>query len=303
MATMSGACDGPAVSRLQLPPGDWISVLDCLCERFPAIPRDIWRARMQRGQVTGEDGGLLTESHPHRPGLEVRYVREVESETPIPFQAGIVHEDDHLLVADKPHFLPVAPVGRFVEQTLLARLRLARPGSNLVPVHRIDAATAGLVMFSKQAASRDAYGALFRERRVHKVYEALAPALPALTFPFTRRSRLDRGEPFFRMRETAGEANSETMVDVIERNECGIWRYRLEPATGRKHQLRMHMAGLGAGIVNDPWYPHVTSEPGVVSFASPLQLLARQLAFDDPMSGERRVLCSTRSLSREPSAE
>src|SRR5690606_18287245 len=121
-------------------------------------------------------------------------------------------------------FLPVVPAGAYVRQTLLARLveRLGNPA--LVPLHRLDRETAGLVLFSARPATRDAYLRLFRERRMAKHYEALAAPLPDLAFPHVRRSRLERGEPFFRMREAAGEANSQTRVDVIERGPR-LWRY------------------------------------------------------------------------------
>jgi tRNA pseudouridine32 synthase/23S rRNA pseudouridine746 synthase len=174
-----------------------------------------------------------------------------------------------------------------VRETLLARLvqRLGNP--DLVPLHRIDRDTAGLVLFSANPATRDAYQALFRQRRIHKRYEAIAPALPGLVFPLVHASRLEAGEPFFRMREAEGVANSETRVDVIERMG-ELWRYALEPVTGRKHQLRVHMAALGAGILNDRVYPELRRAADD-DHERPLKLLARGLGFVDPVSGiERR---------------
>ncbi len=290
---MSG--DGTPPSRLQLPPGDWPRLIDGLCARFPRIPRDEWVSRFARGRVQGANGVALAPDLAYRAGMEILYYREVADEAPIPFEETIVHRDEHLLVADKPHFLPVTPAGGFVEQTLLARLR-ARTGLDaLVPLHRIDRGTAGLVMFSVQAATRARYQALFPARRIEKAYEALAAPLPADCVPCTRRSRIERGEPFFRMREVAGAPNSETRIDVIDRESPGRWRYRLEPVTGRKHQLRVHMAALGAPIVNDPLYPGLQPAAGD-DFARPLQLLARSLRFVDPLDGRERLFESTRRL-------
>ena len=164
-------------STLHLPAGPWSTVLDCLCARFPAIPRETWLQRLARGRVLDAEGKPLDASTPHREGLRVHYFREVEAETPIPFEERILHVDEHLVVADKPHFLPVTPSGQYVEQTLLARLARRLDNPLLVPLHRIDRPTAGLVLFSANPASRAAYQALFRERRMHKRYEAIAPPL------------------------------------------------------------------------------------------------------------------------------
>ena len=282
-------------SRLQLPPGPWATLLDGLCARFPRIAPAQWQDRFARGRVLDAQGRALTADTPWQVGREIQYFREVADEPVIPFVETIVHLDAHLLVADKPHFLPVTPAGGHVRETLLARLVARTGNADLVPLHRLDRLTAGLVMFSTQRASRDAYQRLFRDRRIEKAYEALAPALPGLAFPLQRDSRLVPGEPFFRMSEVPGEPNARSRIELIE--AAGpIWRYRLLPETGRKHQLRVHMAMLGAPIMGDDLYPQLRQRPPNVAEA-PLQLLARALAFDDPLSGERRAFSSGRSLS------
>lgn len=277
-------------SRVTLPPGPWPTVLAFLVERFPAIPAAEWSGRMARGLV--DDGQEpLAPAAPFRPGCTVYYRREVQDEPRVPFKETIVHVDDDLVIADKPHFLPVMPAGGYVEETLSVRLARRLGNPDLVALHRLDRATAGLVVFSARPASRDAYTRLFRERRIDKVYEALAPALPGLDFPYIHESHLERGEPFFRMREATGEPNTRTLIDVIERGE-GLWRYRLQPITGRKHQLRVHMAALGAPIAGDVFYPALREEaPG---FAEPMCLLARELFFIDPLSGAERRFRSER---------
>lgn len=282
----------PAPSRLQLPPGDWPSLLDGLCARFPRIDRAQWVDRFARGRVQDVQGRALRPDDAWQIGLEIVYFREVADEPVIPFVEAIVHQDAHLLVADKPHFLPVTPAGGYVRETLLARL-VARTGNrDLVPLHRLDRLTAGLVLFSTRPDSRDAYQRLFRERRIDKVYEALAPGLPEFPFPLERHTRLVPGEPFFRMAEVPGEPNARTRIEVID-GAGPVWRYRLHPVTGRKHQLRVHMAGLGAPILGDDLYPELLADaPAGVR----LQLLAKELAFDDPLTGERRTFSSGLSL-------
>ena len=274
-------------STVHLPAGPWLTVLDGLCATFMSISRQQWLDRMARGRVLDANGIAITPTMPHpSAGLRVHYYREVVDETIVPFTESVVHIDEHLVVADKPHFLPVVPSGGFVEQTLLRRLMRRLDNPDLVPLHRIDRATAGLVLFSAQRASRSAYQALFQQQRIEKRYEALAPPLPEHVFPLTRRTRLLRGEPFFRTQEVEGEPNSETRIELMERL-AHQWRYALHPITGKKHQLRVHMAALGAPILNDPWYPTLT-ERNIDDYQRPLKLLAKALTFLDPLSGERR---------------
>lgn len=209
-------------STLYLPPGAWATVLDCLCEHFQAISREQWLDRIARGRVLDINGTPINQDLAYREGLCIYYFREVPNEKVIPVQETILYADEHLVVADKPHFLPVTPAGEYVEQTLLRRLirRLDNPA--LVPLHRIDRHTAGLVLFSANPQTRSAYQQLFPTRKIDKFYEAIAPALPGLTFPLVHKSRLVDGEPFFRMQEGAGASNTETAVEVREKMAtCG----------------------------------------------------------------------------------
>lgn len=261
-------------------------MLDGLCARFPAIARESWIARFAHGRVLDGNGYVLTIDTPYRVGMEVRYFREVVGEPVLPFAETVLYADAHLVVADKPHFLPVTPSGGHVRETLLSRLQRRLDNVDLVPLHRIDRDTAGLVMFSAHRGTRAAYQDLFRLRRIEKSYEALAPALQQHVFPMTYRSRIEPGTPFFRTQEVLGDANSETWIDVIERGPL-TWRYELKPVSGRKHQLRVQMAALGAPIIGDALYPHLQErESG--DYSQPLQLLAKSLVFVDPLSGEPR---------------
>lgn len=295
-------------------------MLDCLCSHFPAVSRAQWLDRFARGRVLDQDHRAIDATQPHRVGLTLHYFREVADEPVIPFREVLLYVDDHLVVADKPHFLPVTPAGRFVNETLLARLRHRLRNPDLVPLHRIDRDTAGLVLFSSCAATRGLYQALFRNSPdnspdeslssslsnagarlgIEKQYEAIAPALPDLALPLTRTSRIVAGEPFFRMREVDGAANARTSVAVLDRDVLAAdgthyWRYSLTPHTGKKHQLRVHMAALGAPIANDPFYPTLRDECADDARA-PLKLLARRLCFDDPITDEPREFTSTFAL-------
>lgn len=290
--------DGIAAATLHLPAGPWTSVFDCLVAHFASIPAAEWSSRFQRGLVLDASGQPLSIDAGYREGLRVHYYREVPAEPRIPFEASILYRDDHLLVADKPHFLPVSPVGGYVRETLLTRLQQSLGNSELVPLHRIDRGTAGLILFSTNRASRAAYQALFREQRIEKEYAAIAPPLPHLDFPLTRRTRIERGEPFVLSREVAGLANTQTRIEVTSASG-EWWRYALFPTTGKKHQLRVHLAALGAPIRNDDFYPTLL-ERDPYDFSRPLQLLAKALSFLDPLSGARRAFVSTLELQANP---
>lgn len=249
---------------------------------------------MSRGEVVDEQGTRLRAGSPYRRGTFIFYYRELEGETPIPFEEDILYQDDHILVADKPHFLPVIPAGRFLHETLLVRLKKKLKLEHLVPIHRIDREAAGVVIFSHDPATRGNYVSLFKKREVKKDYEALARTLQDGRFPVTCCSRMVEGEPFFRMKEVAGVPNSETRIDVLK-NMGNTTLYRLTPVTGKKHQLRVHLAALGIPIINDKLYPDV--QPCEADNAVlPLKLIARAISFQDPLTGQDRYFESSREM-------
>ena len=290
--------DGVAPSYLWLQDaaGSWSNMLDFLAARFPGVTAEVWRQRMARGEVVNQDGVALTPASPYRRGDCIFYYRDLEgSEAPIPFTEQILHQDAHLLVVDKPHFVPVIPTGRFLHESLLVRLKKKTGLADLTPIHRLDRETAGVIIFSHNPASRGVYQAMFQQRTMDKTYEALAGMLEGRSFPFVHRSRMVDADKFFLMREEEGEPNSETQVDLIERRGA-LGLYRLNPVTGRKHQLRVHMAALGVPIVNDNFYPHVVPSGMADNYDAPLKLLARSIAFTDPLSGDVRYFESLRTL-------
>ena len=241
---------------------------------------------MAKGEVVDETGRRLNSTSVYRVGACIFYYRELLDEKPLPFRERVIYQDEHILVADKPHFLPVVPSGRFLHETLLVRLRKQTNLTDLVPIHRLDRQTAGVLLFSLNPKTRGHYTALFRERKVQKVYHALAAAsdkCQGLRFPLTRRSRIVRGEPFFRMSEANGEPNSETYIEQLNHDPISL--YQLVPTTGRKHQLRVHLSALGIAILNDRLYP-TRSFTEVDDFSRPLKLLARSIFFRDPLSGK-----------------
>ncbi|MGH3516347.1 MAG: RluA family pseudouridine synthase [Haloechinothrix sp.] len=281
-------------ARLKMPAdGPWATLRDHLADRLPRVTHERIDGMFHEQRFFGVDGPLAADA-PFVPDSFVWFHRDLPEEFPVPFPIGIVHRDDDLLVVDKPHFLSTIPRGKHILETALVRLRRELDLPELSPAHRLDRVTAGVVLFVIRPALRGAYQTLFADRLVHKEYEAIAPYDPRLTLPRTVRSRIVKERGIIAAYEADGPPNSESRIELIE-HRGGLGRYRLLPATGRTHQLRLHMSSLGVPILGDDFYPALTETP-LHDFSRPLQLLAKALEFTDPISGARRRFESTREL-------
>lgn len=282
--------DGVGPTRLRVPrTGPWETIADYVTGRFSHIDSEILLGRFDRGEVVAFDGTKLTRETPLGAEDFVWYYREPPDEPDIPYDVAVRHLDDDLLVVDKPHFLPTTPGGGFLMNSALVRLRRRFDNPDLTPIHRLDRATAGLVMFSVRPATRGAYQTLFADRAVEKVYEAVtaipADGMPEL--PRVVRSHLTSTRGSLRaIVQEDREPNAETLVEAIRIGETTA-HLRLHPRTGRMHQLRAHLAGIGLGILGDRFYPDLLDE-APDDPEHPLQLLARELRFADPLSGRTR---------------
>jgi tRNA pseudouridine32 synthase / 23S rRNA pseudouridine746 synthase len=271
------------------------SILQHLIERFPRVGSEVWKSRVKEGAVFFDDGSPISESTPYQPGKTVLYFREVAEEPLIPFQEKIVFQNEHFLVADKPHFIPVTPSGACVNQCLLSRLRRATGLEELTPIHRLDRETAGLVLFSLRKETRGPLHLMFERGTVLRQYLAVAAVPTGVVGQQWRvENRLVQGEPWFRMKIVEGEKNAVTRIVLKEkRGNTGL--FELFPKTGKKHQLRIHLASLGFPILNDPFYPVLRSiSPG--DYSKPLALVAKRLSFQDPVTGHPWEFESERAL-------
>lgn len=288
------ARNGLNASCVTVPAGTWPTALDFFSARFAFIARSDWATRFAAGDVVDSAGAVLRADASLQTGQRLYYFRDVPDEAPIPFQERILWQDEHLLVVDKPHFLPVIPSGKYVRETLLVRLGKTLGSSKLAPIHRIDRDTAGIVLFSLQPSSRNAYSQLFREHRVKKTYHAIARWNPDLSWPLQRHTRIAVGSHFMQQAEVEGEPNALTTIRPLLHNGT-LALYELQPVNGQRHQLRVHMNALGLPILGDGIYPELTPE-GSQDYDHPLQLLAQAIAFTDPISGEPRQFQSTLQL-------
>lgn len=283
-------------SRLYLPKFDSApaTIFEYLLARFPQVHESVWRGRLSRGQVTLSDGTGLKEDSPYRHGITVFYRREVASEPPVAEEPLVVYRDDEILVVDKPHGMPVTPVGEHVDRSLLIFLQRMTGLEELNPVHRLDRDTAGLLLFTVRAPTRADYHRLFAEGRVEREYRAIARVNETLRPNHWRiENRIERGEPWYRQRIAAGKVNAVTEIELAD-SRGGLGYFLLFPRTGKKHQLRLHMASIECPIIGDPFYPKITTK---YDGDPPMQLLAKRLAFTDPLTCAPREFVSERELS------
>ncbi len=318
--------DGISPSRLFLPvqPANhsWETLMDFLLVRFSHLTADQIEARLTMGLMVNEHGDRMSVDSPYVPETWLWYYRQVDHEIPVPFEMPILFEDKYLIVVDKPHFLASVPGGRYLQETALIRLRKLKQNYDISPIHRLDRDTAGVLIFTKSPEYRAAYQTLFEQQRIHKTYEAIAPFPPSFlaasqinhvtqTYavngvpsdggnrtlsPYIHRSRIERSDHYFVMQEIAGEPNSETHIEVLKCLSETRALYQLKPLTGKKHQLRVHMNSLGCPIENDVFYPVLQPASTQDDFEKPLKLLARQVAFEDPLIGKLRIFKSLRVL-------
>ncbi|WP_018774308.1 RluA family pseudouridine synthase [Arthrobacter sp. 131MFCol6.1] len=293
--------DGVNATRLRLPDeGPWETALDYMMHRWGHIDPQGIEDRFDAGEIVGEAGIALDRSTPMQDHTFIWYYRTLPPETRIPVELNILHQDDHLLVVDKPHFLPTTPGGTYIQESALVRLRNQLGLPDLIPMHRLDRMTAGILLLSTNPETRGKYQVLFERRQVQKEYECVsaaepAPGHPAVDFPVVVRNRMTKSRSYLLAEVVDGEPNAETRIERLHTFDGsgapgvdgGPHRralYRLEPHSGKTHQLRVHMASLGLGIVNDAFYPELLDK-APDNYAKPLQLLARGIRFVDPISG------------------
>ncbi|OTG88512.1 pseudouridine synthase [Acinetobacter sp. ANC 3813] len=274
---------GVSASKVFLKPSaaSICSIYDYLCVQFPHIDAAEWQQRFRDGLIYDANGTKLLSDSLFQANSHVFYYRFLKHEIHVPFEHEILFENDDLIVVDKPHFLTMSPTGQYVQETLLVRLKNQTGIEQLTPIHRLDRETAGVVLVSKRPETRGIYQQMFAERKVQKTYHAIAPYTSDIQFPLTLRLHMDKGEPFYTMQVKEAEANTETEIHLLAHNDQWA-KYLLKPHTGKQHQLRVHLNHLGLPIQNDAFYPCVAHKADN-DFSSPLQLLAKQIEFIDPV--------------------
>lgn len=291
--------DGIASSFVVMPTQiEWASILEFLILRFHHLDPNALKRKVDAGQIFFDDGQPVPAEAKCIAGQRLWYFREIENEAIIPFEIEVLFEDEHLIVIDKPHFLSTTPVGKSLRETVVTRLRKQTGNMEITPAHRLDRATAGVLMLTKHKRVREAYQSLFARRDTEKTYQAVCHHNSTLPSRFEISLRLEENKHDMFVSVVEGEPNSQTLVNRLHHDDH-YSIYQLKPITGKKHQLRVHMSHHHAGIVNDIWYP-VAKEDGPDDFSKPLQLLATSLAFEDPFSGQLREFNTRQHLLEAP---
>jgi len=272
-----------------------MTILEYLQQRFPHIGSEIWLNRIQGGLIRDASGTGISQDTPYKAGMKLSYYREIPEEPIIPFTENIIFQNEHLVVVCKPHFLPVQPSGPYVTECLLNRLIRRLGNKQLVPLHRIDRETAGIVLFSANPDSRKPYHKLFSAGKIRKIYEAIGTIpLDKTQSEWLIENRIEPASEWPMMKNTDGPVNARTLISKIdEKNDLA--KFRIEPFTGKGHQIRLHLQIIGSNILNDRYHPKLQPE-NHNNFENPLQLLAKQISFTDPLSGEKFEFTSPREL-------
>lgn len=254
-----------------------------------------------------ESGEPVRGHDQYRNNLFVWFHRDLAYEARVPGQIQVRHRDDRIIVVDKPAFLSSIPRGKHVRESVVVRLRDELGLPELTPMHRLDRVTSGLLVLTINRRWRGAYQSMFqRPGAIQKTYHAVAPLVPDLAEERIVENHLAKRRGVLQAEVVPGAPTNARSGIVLERPLTAVeaastrgydaatgplgW-YRLTPFTGRTHQLRMHMWGVGAPIVGDPLYP-VDRDAAIDDFSTPLQLLASGISFTDPISGEARTFAT-----------
>lgn len=282
--------------------------LQALRGRYPALAdpdATPLAERFARGEIVRADGLPWSPDELVGPADQLWFHRELRAEEVPAAPLPILHRDDHLLVLDKPHGMATMPRGAHVLSSALVRLRRATGITTLTPLHRLDRRTAGVLAFGIRPEERSAYQQLFARGEVDKEYLARVHPGDGAGIPLrvgeraVLRDRLHKVRGQLTTTVVDGEPNAITDLEVLARERDGTTMLRLQPRTGRTHQLRAQLSARGVPILGEDLYPQPRAAPGSGENLEPgtaLQLVARSLSFTDPITGQERSFVSSRGL-------
>jgi 23S rRNA pseudouridine1911/1915/1917 synthase len=265
--------------------------------RYRHSSEAVWRERMARGEIIRR-GKPAAPDDRLTAGDVLVWRRPPWEEPPVPTAIPVLYEDESVLVVDKPAGLPVLPDGGYLENTLVFLLRgHAAADAPPVPVHRLGRGTSGVIVLARSATVREHLCAQFRRATaeagravLRKSYRALTSAVPGLPdaieirqpigpVPCARLGTVHAASP-------AGRPACSRCRILARRGGTLLWE--IELITGRPHQIRIHLASIGAPLLGDPFYgpggvprPDSDALPGDIGYT----LRACALRFVHPRTG------------------
>jgi RluA family pseudouridine synthase len=279
---------------------DGLTVTEFLARCFPHVPADEWADMMARGALVGPEHAPapVTAGHRVKAGDRLRQFLAQVTEPPVNAAVRVLHEDDALIVLDKPAPLPMHPGGRFNRNTLQYLLERVYAPEKPRPAHRLDANTSGILVVCRTRAMAARVQPQFAQRTVDKSYLARVHGHPASDhFHCEAPISSAPGEVGSRAVGPAGDGMQDARTDftVLRRHADGTALVEARPLTGRTNQIRLHLRHLGHPVVNDPVYGRGTEETGgrppvtqtLDPTSPPLCLHAWRISLDHPLSSQR----------------
>jgi UPF0176 protein len=276
--TVPAACDG-------------FTLIQVLTHIFPHIPADEWQSLWQENRFVDDALRPIDLTRPLPAGTRCLHRNPAATEPAVNAQIDLLHEDEALIVLNKPAPLPMHPGGRYNRNTLQYFLTQAFAPLRPRPAHRLDANTTGVVVFTKTKHFAGKVQPQFSDRTVAKAYLARVKGHPSDTHFFCEAPISDEpGRLGSREVEPTTGRDAKTEFRVLRLLPDGSALLEAIPHTGRTNQIRLHLAHLGFPIMGDPAYlsGHALGTTQTLALGSPpLCLHSASLTLTHPISGER----------------
>jgi UPF0176 protein len=272
---------------------DGMTLLETLVTILPVVPREEWVTRFANQRLLDKDMQAATADQIVRAGERFVQLVPANVEPDVNADIRMLHEDQAILVVEKPAPLPMHPGGRYNRNTLQYILDEVYHPQKLRACHRLDANTSGLVVVARSRHFAGQVQPQFSRGEVEKLYLARVHGHPAED-SFVCEAPISREAGALGGREVDEEGGDEARTEfrVLSRDADGTTLLEARPITGRTNQIRIHLWQLGFPILGDPTYlpgGAVGDTQTLAVGAPPMCLHAARVSFVHPLSKERVI--------------